>query len=228
MAFSGIPLIGTWAAVSGYIPTWADQMQESQIGKTMLPAEKRAEFTAAKTPKVRSQLLKASLSPDQWVTVRSKSSHAKAAVQLVMGIGAIIGCIAASVLGGIFGRRPVYFALCLLSLLSCAYLFRCFDVFDAYFIIVAAVVGGITAAFYGWLPLYLPELFPTRVRATGQGLSFNCGRVLAAAGTLCMGQFVALFGNDYGQAMAAVTLIYLLGLVLIWFAPETKGQPLPD
>ena len=94
--------------------------------------------------------------------------------------------------------------------------------------IVAGVVGGITAAFYGWLPLYLPELFPTRVRATGQGSAFNFGRMLAAGGTLCMGQFVALFGNDYGRAMGTITLIYLLGMVLIWFAPETKGKPLPD
>ena len=83
-------------------------------------------------------------------------------------------------------------------------------------------------AFYGWLPLYLPELFPTRIRATGQGLSFNGGRILAAAGTLCLGQFFALFGNDYGRAMGTVALIYLVGMVLIWFAPETRGKPLPD
>ena len=43
-----------------------------------------------------------------------------------MAIGAIIGCFAASMIGGIYGRRPVYFGLCLLSLLSCGYLFRCF------------------------------------------------------------------------------------------------------
>ena len=73
-------------------------------------------------------------------------------------------------IGGMYGRRPVYFGLCLLSLLSCGYLFRFPSVFDAWFMVVAGVVGGITAAFYGWLPLYLPELFPTRVRATGQGV----------------------------------------------------------
>ena len=42
---------------------------------------------------------------------------------------------------------------------------------------MAVLLGVFTAAFYGWLPLYLPELFPTRVRATGQGLSFNFGRI---------------------------------------------------
>ena len=156
------------------------------------------------------------------------TAKSKAAAQVVMAIGAIIGCLAASIVGGMFGRRPVYFGLCLLSFLSASYLFRFLTEFNAWFLFVVFVVGGITAAFYGWLPLYLPELFPTRIRATGQGLSFNFGRILAAGGTLCLGQFFGLFGGDYGRAMGAVALVYLLGMVVIWFAPETKGQPLPD
>ena len=106
-----------------------------------------------------------------------------------MAIGAILGCLAASTIGGMFGRRPVYFGMCLLSFLSASYLFRFLTEFNLWFMFVVFVVGGITAAFYGWLPLYLPELFPTRIRATGQGLSFNFGRILAAGGTLCLGQF---------------------------------------
>jgi MFS-type transporter involved in bile tolerance (Atg22 family) len=77
------------------------------------------------------------------------------------------------------------------------------------------------------MPLYLPELFPTRVRATGQGLSFNFGRILTAVGALSTGQLVGIFGS-YPRASSAITLIYLIGLIVIWFAPETKGRPLPD
>ncbi len=87
---------------------------------------------------------------------------------------------------------------------------------------------AVTAAFYGWFPLYLPELFPTRVRATGQGVSYNSGRILAAAGALTQGQLVSYYGGSYAQAGSVITLIYLLGLGLIWFAPETRGKPLPD
>jgi hypothetical protein len=76
--------------------------------------------------------------------------------------------------------------------------------------------------------LYLPELFPTRVRATGQGVSYNSGRILAAAGALLQGSLVQSFGGSYARAGAIVTLVYLLGMVLIWLAPETKGKPLPD
>ena len=173
-------------------------------------------------------MLKGALSPQQWHEVQAKGAHARALVQVFLSIGAILGCFAAPMFGRIYGRRPVYFALCLLSLLSCAYMFRCVSVYNLWFMIVGGVVGGITAAFYGWLPLYLPELFPTRVRATGQGLSFNIGRVVAAGGALCLGQFVGIFGDDYGRAMGVITLIYVLGMILIWFAPETKGKPLPD
>jgi MFS family permease len=123
----------------------------------------------------------------------------------------------------------VYFALCLLSLLSCAYLFRALVPQETLvFLLTVLFVGGVTAAFYGWLPLYLPELFPTRVRATGQGLSFNFGRILAAVGGIYMGELVMLLGGDYGEAMARITLVYVAGMVLIWLAPETKGKPLPE
>lgn len=108
-------------------------------------------------------------------------------------------------------------------------LFRGFSAYDnGLFLIVVGIVGAVTAAFYGWLPLYLPELFPTRIRATGQGVSFNFGRVLAAAGALVQGQLVAAYGGSYASAGSVVTLIYILGMILIWLAPETKGKPLPE
>ncbi len=227
--FAAIPFIGTWAAVSAYIPTWSAQIREAEIGKTMLEPKDIPAYEAAATPKEKAALFKSVLSTEHWEEVRTTSSRAKATAQIFLAIGAIIGCFAASMLGAALGRRPAYFLLCLASLLSCAYLFWLLPaVFNLQFLIVVGIVGGITAAFYGWLPLYLPELFPTRVRATGQGLAFNFGRILAAGGTLCMGQFVAMFGNDYGRAMGTITLIYILGMVIIWFAPETKGKPLPD
>ena len=86
------------------------------------------------------------------------------------------------------------------------------------------VCGGFSAAFYGWLPLYLPELFPTRVRATAQGIAFNSGRILAAIGSISLSYATV----NYAKMGQAVSLIYLVGMVVIWFAPETKGKPLPD
>src|SRR5208282_4640338 len=146
-------------------------------------------------------------------------------------LGAATGALLGAVAGQYFGRRVVYFALCLGSLISCAYLFRWHLLLagsvDASFFAVVCIIGGITASFYGWLPLYLPELFPTRVRATGQGFGFNFGRIIAAVGVL---QVPVLMGEppDYARACSLLAFIYLLGLAVIWLAPETRGKPLPE
>ena len=170
----------------------------------------------------------------QWIPLwadqmtHGQQPKVKAYSALAASLGAIAGCLIAPILGGKFGRRPVYFGLCLASLLACSFLFRAFSEYSGTFLLTVGVVGMCTASFYGWLPQYLPELFPTRVRATGQGLAFNSGRLLAAAGAWQMGPLMAFFDKSYAKAGATIVLVYLVGMVLIWFAPETKDKPLPE
>ena len=152
----------------------------------------------------------------------------KAYAQFCQAFGAVFGSLIAPLIGLKFGRRPVYFGLCLASLLVCSVLFRAFHEFSGGFLAMLFLVGFCTASFYGWLPQYLPELFPTRVRATGQGLAFNFGRILAALGAWQMGPLMAYFDKSYARAGATIVLVYLVGMALIWLAPETKGKPLPD
>jgi MFS family permease len=154
--------------------------------------------------------------------------EAKGITMLVQSLGAIVGCLGGAWLGARMGRRPAYFGLCLASLVSCGLLFRGVAGYGTAFLTGAFVVGAATAAFYGWLPLYLPELFPTRSRATGQGLSYNAGRVLAAGGALAQGGLVAHYGGSYARAASVVTLVYVAGMVLIWCGRETKDQVLPE
>jgi MFS family permease len=147
--------------------------------------------------------------------------------QIVAAVGAIIGTIAAAVVADKLNRRIVYFGLCLLSLIVSQYLFRAVSTFGAQFLAVLCLANGLTAAFYGWLPLYLPELFPTRVRATGSGFTFNSGRILAAVGAVSASVYYG--GKENWPQMCSVTsLIYAAGLALIWICPETKGKPLPE
>jgi MFS transporter, SHS family, sialic acid transporter len=153
--------------------------------------------------------------------------------QICSGFGAVLGTLSGALLAHAWGRRQTYFALTVGSLVICAYLFRCHfaihPMLDGWFLIAVSLTGFFTASFYGWLPLYLPELFPTRVRATGQGFGYNFGRIIAAGGALYMSHLLDdVFRGDYAKAGAVISLIYLAGLVVIWFAPETRGQPLPE
>ncbi|MDB6132265.1 MAG: naiP [Verrucomicrobiales bacterium] len=152
---------------------------------------------------------------------------AKSTAHMLSSLGAAVGSLLAPVLLGRISRRVSYFLLCSASLLVCAFLFRTQTDYNPAFLTAVFLTGAATAAFYGWFPLYLPELFPTRVRATGQGLCYNAGRVVAAAGALTSGTLVSHYGG-YAAMGAVVTLVYLFGMAVIWFAPETKGLPLAD
>lgn len=157
-----------------------------------------------------------------------KVHNAKGIAQMLSALGAVIGCFIGPWIGSKMGRRPAYFVLCLVSLFSCAFLFRTVNTYGPLFLFMVFFVGGATAAFFGWLPLYLPELFPTRVRATGQGICYNSGRIFAAVGAVQMGHLMSYYQGSYAQAGATITLIYAVGLFVIWLGPETKGKPLPE
>jgi MFS family permease len=170
-----------------------------------------------------------------WTLTITGSQTFAGYAQMASAAGAAIGALLGATAGKYVGRRVLYFGLSFGSLVICAYLFRFHLEFAGEigpsFFAVAFLTGAFTASFYGWLPLYLPELFPTRVRATGQGFGFNFGRIVAAAGALSTGILMGetgLFQGHYDKAAATMSLVYVFGLVAVWFAPETRGQPLPD
>src|SRR5262249_19145558 len=134
----------------------------------------------------------------------------------------------AALLADRLNRRLTYFALCVGSLAIVPGFFLTQTSVNGTFFIIVFLMGAITASFYGWLPLYLPEIFRTAVRATAQGFAFNFGRILAAIGVLQLGSLTQLFAGGLPTACASLSVVYLLGIALIWFAPETKGEPLPE
>ncbi|MEX2171462.1 MAG: MFS transporter [Pirellulales bacterium] len=163
---------------------------------------------------------------------------AKEYTQITLACGAIVGTIIAALMGGWIGRRITYFLLCVGSFVSLVYMYQANDAYNAKMLVSVFFAGGITAAFYGWFPLYLPELFPTRIRATSQGFAFNFGRVLSAIGALQTASLTAYFAQGipldrvevdaFPSAGASLATIYLIGAVIIWLGPETKGKPLPE
>jgi hypothetical protein len=88
--------------------------------------------------------------------------------------------------------------------------------------------GFVSTLFFGWLALFLPELFPTQVRATGTGLAYNSGRFATAAGVLAVGVLFTALGGDYARVGALCATIYGLGLIAICFAPDTSRSSLNE
>lgn len=169
-----------------------------------------------------------------WADKLTEASKADGIVQYAreytliwLSIGAVIGTLLSAWLSNKLGRRTTYFLQCVLALASVYLLFLGNTQYGPLLLASATLAGVCTASFYGWLPLYLPELFRTNIRATGQGFGFNFGRILAAVGTLQIGPLQKTLGG-YPAACCTLSAIYVVGMVLIWFAPETKGQELPD
>lgn len=94
------------------------------------------------------------------------------------------------------------------------------------FLTIVLIQGIVSTLFFGWLPLFLPELFPTRVRASGAGIAMNIGRLVTAAGVLAAGSLAHWFHSDYSAIGAACALIYAFGMIIIFWAPNTAETKL--
>jgi SHS family sialic acid transporter-like MFS transporter len=214
---SGVALLGTWGSTQ-WAPSWADQLTEASY-----KAEQQ-------------KLIDVGRAGDAQNLMRPR---AKEYAQIWLAVGAILGTLLAAMMGDWMGRRPAYCLLCVLSLASVYALYLGNRSYGPMMLFWTFVAGTMTASFYGWLPLYLPELFRTNVRATGQGFGYNFGRILAAIGVLQTGNLMGLFKEDaviggitiphgYPLACSTMSLVYLVGMAIIWLAPETRGKPLPE
>jgi MFS family permease len=142
-----------------------------------------------------------------------------------LNIGALAGYLAFGPIADRIGRRAAFFLMCLGSLVMLPVTFyspRDYTVVLGLLPIMGFFNNGIFSGF----PIYLPELYPTSIRATGVGFCFNVGRILASTGPLVKGYLGTLF--EPGKAASLIGIVYLLGIAALPFAPETKGKPLPD
>jgi MFS family permease len=153
-------------------------------------------------------------------------------VFFIQQIGAFLGMFSYAVLAEKAGRK---IALGLFLVLAWGSVVGTFwglrDLTSA--CILAFVMGYCALAPFSAFAVYFPELFPTRLRATGVGFCYNCARLLAATAPFALGGLTAIFANPanptYGFRMAAtvVACIYVVGFIGLALAPETKGKPLP-
>lgn len=150
----------------------------------------------------------------------------KAMTQGWWAFGAILGSFTGAQVASLLGRRRSYFLISLGSMLLTVAMFQLTAPLQPSFFPVVFAQGFVATLFFGWLPLYLPELFPTHVRATGSGISYNVGRFATAGGVLAAGVFFTAFGGSYPAVGTAAALIYGLGMIAIWWAPDTTRKSL--
>jgi SHS family sialic acid transporter-like MFS transporter len=144
----------------------------------------------------------------------------KAATQGWWALGATLGSFVGAQVAGWFGKRISYFAISLATLIITIAMFQWTEPLQPSFHPVVFAQGFIATLFFGWLALFLPELFPVRVRATGSGLAYNSGRFATAAGVLASGAIFTWFGGSFPRVGSICASIYSLGMVVIWLAPE--------
>jgi MFS family permease len=147
-------------------------------------------------------------------------------------VGAFFGILAFTWVTARLGRRGAFAAAFLIPLCVTVLAFGWMDQpWQVYWVI--PLIGFSTLAVFGGYAIYFPELFPTRLRSTGVGFCYNVARYLAAAGPFLLGALASLYQSfqietPFRWAAMTVASVYVLGLLVVPFAPETKGRPLPE
>jgi MFS family permease len=144
---------------------------------------------------------------------------------LITSVCGVAGFISLGFIADAFGRKPatmLFYLMCLV-LTPVVYLWA----ENIYVLLICVgVFGFFTLGIWAWTPIWLPELYPTRMRATAVAFVFNAPRFISCLGPIIAGTLIVTFGG-YGGAATIVGLFFVLGLVVAPFLPETRGKPLP-
>lgn len=152
----------------------------------------------------------------------------KAELSQARALTGIVGSLLGGWIAILVGRRLTYFLVSISSLGIAQYMFTYLEPTQPEFYVCVTVLGFVSGIYFGWLPLCLPELFPTRVRSTGAGVGFNFGRIVTAVTLFASGALLHLFDSKYEHIGRVTSLLFILGMVFIWFAPDTSKKQLED
>lgn len=158
-------------------------------------------------------------------SAESATQRAKFAYGIVETAGGGLGLLSFGPLAERLGRRGAFALMHVLALVIVP--ITCYlPQTETQMMCVLPIFGFCTLGIHAGYAVYFPELFPSRLRATGSGVCFNGGRLVAAPMLWLSGELKAWAGLQL--AVTLLGLLFALGLVLIVFLPETKGQPLPE
>jgi MFS family permease len=199
-------VVGLWG-IGFFSPELVGDVIERSLRKEGVPAEKIA---SSKTV---------------WVGVN----------MMVQNVGAFFGMIAFTKLAQAWGRKKAFAIGYVCAFVATVGYFQLFN--SKSDIWMSAVMGFCQLALFAGFAIYLPELFPIRLRSTGTSFCYNVGRFIAATGPFTLGHLQASLSKGaspeaklvaFREAASYMSAVFLLGLVVLFFLPETKGKPLPE
>lgn len=156
----------------------------------------------------------------------SKVNRTRALGTALQDVGAFFGMLTFTTVATLLTRRLAFlcsFAACLVTVALVFLGLR--SEAQAYWML--PLMGFATLSVFAGYAIYFPELFPTRLRGTGVGFCYNTVRYLAAPAPALLGHLSGWLGS-FRYAAVLMCSIYLVGMVALLWAPETKGKPLPE
>ncbi|MDR0336131.1 MAG: MFS transporter [Planctomycetaceae bacterium] len=241
-------LLGMILAATGVIGAWGIGLFSLELSRKVVEnvASQSAEFQQARqsvldkhgikeniaiTPEIQSEIDSATR-----VSTKTVADRWAARNLLIYNVGAMAGMYGFT-LGAVYWGRRMTFTIFMIGCIlftSATFLFMNSPLTQ---LLLVPPMGFFLMSMFGGYTIYFPELFPTRLRSTGVSFCYNVGRYIAACGPLALGGLTALFANfatpedsTLPLRYAGVTMcsVFILGMIVIWFLPETKGKPLPE
>jgi MFS family permease len=151
---------------------------------------------------------------------------------LLLDAGAFLGIYTFTLVTAKIGRRPAFIGSFLLALAATVLTFGFLsDPSDVLWMV--PILAFCTLLVFGGYAIYFPELYPARMRSSGVGFCYGAGRMIAVLGPLTLGELTLVFRNGiiatpFRAAAISLAAVYLVGAFTMWFAPETRGMPLPE
>lgn len=207
-------LVGVALASVGLATFWGVHV----YGKDRLRKLKEQELTRQVSPSEQADVLKAQ---------RPLLKEWEMLGMFLVTTGGGIGLVSFGPISEWLGRRGAFLMFHLGGLFSALALFQLLTGINE-ILLFLPIFGFLTLGMHAGYAIYFPELFPTRLRSTGAGFCFNVGRVLAAPILFLSGWMQKDWGYSLSEACSLLSLLFLLGLVVLLFAPETHGRDLPE
>jgi MFS family permease len=241
-------ILGMILAATGVIGAWGIGLFSLELSRKVVEnaASQSVEFRQARqsvldkynikdntliTPEIQSEI-----NATTKASIKTVADRQAARSLLIYNIGAMAGMYGFT-LGAVYWGRRMTFTIFMIGCIlftSATFLFMNSPLTQ---LLLVPPMGFFLMSMFGGYTIYFPELFPTRLRSTGISFCYNVGRYVAACGPLTLGGLTTLFAGfatpedstlPFRYAGVTMCSVFVLGIIVIWFLPETKGKPLPE